>query len=110
MDGMNPAPQTPPSSAPQSAGVVPAAPSKKDGSVGPVLAIVVIVALLALGGWYYFTQVEGNLGSEDQQAVENLETQGTSDDLSAIEADVEATDFSSLDSASSDVNADFEGQ
>ncbi|MES2134790.1 MAG: hypothetical protein V4449_00935 [Patescibacteria group bacterium] len=111
MDQMN---QTPETSSSQVTPMTPKTHASKDASLGPIIAIVVIVVLLALGGWYYLTQVDGTLDQQsaaqakaDEAAIENLKTQGTSDELADIETDMNATDLSSLDSASSDVEAGF---
>lgn len=97
----------------------PAKPSSKAG-VGPVLGIIIIILLLALGGLYYFTkgvdeirdqnadQTETAVTPEDEAAV--IETQGTTANLNDIEADVGATDFSGLDAASVDVEASLQTQ
>jgi len=103
MDQMNSAPNATP---------VPPMPQKSEGGAGAMFAIVVIVVLLALGGVYYL-MTGGMLATEDGAAtgLENSQdpdvqaalSQSASDDLSDIEADVNATDFGSLDAAVSDV-------
>jgi len=77
----------------------------KPGSVGPVVAIVVIVAVLILGGLYYWgvqLNKEEMTGEEIEnlpdEGLESLETQGTSDTLGAIEEDLQTTDLDGLDS------------
>lgn len=88
-------------------------PSEKENQAGPLIGIIVIVAIIALGGYYYWTQNKDMLGGADadksgeeilngeDKTQEALENQSTSSAYSAIEADFNATnlDFDDLDSA-----------
>ncbi len=81
-----------------------------------VIAIVVIIALLALGGIYYAmtgggaqtpdtmptTQDAQNSTDPDVQAAMN---QSSADDLNSIQADANATDLGGMDAAVSNVNS-----
>ena len=87
----------------------------KDGGIGPTLSIILIIILIALGGLYYFTQgiEEYNDGYTDEnteQAVQELQTQGTSDEVAEIEADLEATDFSEIDAMMLELEAELNAQ
>jgi len=85
---------------------------------GPTIGIVIIVAILVLGGLYFWGKTLVELdrdeaptaeeirGQEDPQK-QALETQSNSDDISAIEGDVEATDFSQIDAELSDIEAEL---
>ncbi len=98
--------------------VSPSSTPKKDAmSAGPIAVIVIIVGLLAAGGWYFMNQnlqnlsdtapattVEG-LQNSDDPAVQAAMTQSSSDDLDSIQADVAATDFSGVDESAAAVNA-----
>lgn len=103
---MNGAPQN------QSATQVP----KKEGGIGPVIGIIIIIILLGLGGVYYFTagvdQIQndgtGSLSPEEEAAA--LLGQSASTDLSDIETDLEATDLSGLDGASTDFDSELQAQ
>lgn len=100
MDQPNPVP--PPPAAPQ--------PSKE--GVGPVVGIIVILLILAVGGLYYFFSqptvpgqgaaglptAEEVAASTDPDVQASL-TQGTSDALPAIEADLNATNLGAVDAA-----------
>lgn len=85
----------------------------KGGSAGSVIAIIIIIVLLALGAFYYITVEVDQLKDVDQAAQivgdeeDQLRTQGTSNDLADIEADLNATDLSGLDSASAGVDAEL---
>ncbi|XKT74673.1 MAG: hypothetical protein ACJKTH_01120 [Patescibacteria group bacterium UBA2163] len=91
-------------------------PSHKDGGFGPVIAIIIIIVILALGAMYYFTtgieQIQNNQPTEESTGINgdaeaNLQTQGSATDLDAIEADLDNTDFSGLDEASADFEAEL---
>lgn len=87
-------------------------PKQPGGGVAPVIAIIIIVLILALGGWYYFTQgiqqvTENDTALQDQQTVEELMAQGSSDTAAAIEADIYGTDLSEVDES---VQASVEGE
>lgn len=92
---------------------------KKEGGIGPVIGIIIIIILLGLGGVYYFTtgvnqiQNDGTIQedslSPEEEAAALLE-QSASTDLSDIEADLEATDLSGLDSASTDFDLELQAQ
>lgn len=86
---------------------------KKEGGFGSTLAIIVIILILIAGGVYYFTV---GISTVDDTAVEGdaaadvaaLNEQGTSDNLTDIEADLNATDLSGLDNAAADVDAELQ--
>ena len=86
----------------------------KKGGVGPVLGIIVIIILLALGGLYYFTKGIGQIPNYDSgnqdDAMMQMQEQSNSDALSDIDADVQATDFSEIDATLSDLDADASAQ
>lgn len=71
-----------------------------EGSAGPVIGIIIILAVIVLGGLYFWGQRtnEANL-EEDNLAAEldQIENQSSSDEVSSIEADLQATDIESLD-------------
>lgn len=98
---------------PHTEGVSPS--PKKDGGIGPVIGIVIVIIVLILGGVYYFTTGVNQIRNEQapvDSAVEAendaaaLREQGTSSDISSIEADIDATDLSGLD----DTAANFESE
>ncbi len=88
------------------------------GGVGPVLGIIVIIIVLALGGLYYFTKGVDQIPSpsadqaaltpEDEAAM--IEAQGTSANLSDIQADVNATDVSGLDNSAAAIDSTLQTQ
>ncbi|MDP3875217.1 MAG: hypothetical protein Q8Q22_01740 [bacterium] len=62
------------------------------GSNGLVIATIVIIVIIILGGLYFWNQRAGN-----DAVVDEINTQNNSDESSAIEADLNATDIESLD-------------
>ncbi|MDP3735294.1 MAG: hypothetical protein Q8R39_02605 [bacterium] len=91
--------------------------------VGPTVAIIVILLLLALGALYI---VGGRVAeradkeaaeptptdstTERDPALESLQSVGTSDELDAIDADLNATTLNSLDAETGAINAELNGQ
>ena len=75
-------------------------------SIGPIAGVVLVIAILAIGGFYFFGKevseraetpsVEEILGAPDQ-ALQSLQAQGTSDEVTAIEADLTGTNLENLD-------------
>lgn len=63
------------------------------GGSGLKLAAIVILIIVVLAGLYFWSQRSDS--AED--ALESIETQGTSDDAASIEADLDATDVENLD-------------
>ena len=76
------------------------------GQVGPIAGVILVIAVLAIGGFYFFGKevseraeaptAEEILSAPDQ-ALQNLQTQGTSDEVGAIEEDLTATNLDTLD-------------
>jgi hypothetical protein len=79
--------------------------NKNPESVGPVLGIVIIIAILVVGGIFAFTNRLSINSTQSAEEIEvspdettiNLSTQSTSTDLTTIEADAQATDLNNLD-------------
>jgi len=79
-----------------------------EGGVGPIIATVIILAVIILGGFYFWSQrgaqiapaadapVVAPLTAEQVQAVEK---QSTSDDTASIEADLKATNTAGVDAS-----------
>ena len=77
-------------------------------SFGPLVGIIIIIVVLLIGAFYFFNTKVDELqetellptiqsGGETEAIVNQLETQGTSDDIGAIEEDLNATDLENLD-------------
>lgn len=69
----------------------------KEGSVGPVIGLIIILAVLLLGGLYFWgnrAELKDIDSDQDIEAqIENIETQGNSDDLNSIESDLNNTNY-----------------
>ena len=73
-------------------------------SAGPIIGIIVILAIIILGGLYFWNQLTDNLGMmiddetmmHDDQ-VNQIKAQSGADDTASIEADLNATDVDNLD-------------
>lgn len=61
-------------------------------SAGPIIGAIVILAILILGGLYFWSQRAGN-----DAVIEEINTQTNSDAAATIEADLNATDIENLD-------------
>jgi hypothetical protein len=88
-------------------------PSTEERNLGPAIGVIVIIALIVLGGLYFWGQridrkspapMETGATQDMPAAREEtpgadlttLETQGTGDDITSISADIEATNLSEL--------------
>lgn len=86
-------------------------PEKK--SAGPVFGIIIIVVLLILGGFYFWGTLNDSMSpaeieAEIDTALESLETQSTSDEVSDIEADLDATLLDDLDKELEDIDLELD--
>lgn len=88
----------------------PLQPEKK--SVGPTIGLVIVVILIILGGIYFWNQQQNK--DSDSMAVENeammIKEQGTSNEVSSIEADLNATNLDNLDQELGNIDADLQAQ
>jgi len=80
-----------------------------EGGVGPVIALIIILAVIVLGGLYFWgqrtsnntTDIYGNPISpsvSDSNTIPVIDNQSSSDASASIEADLKATDIDSIDS------------
>ena len=98
---------------------------KGQSQVGPVIGIIIIVIVLALGGLYVWgTQLnrtensESEVGPTNQTAedisqapdptLDNLQTQSTSDELDTIEDDLDTTSLQGLDAEMNAINVELQ--
>ncbi|MFA6397450.1 MAG: hypothetical protein WDK96_01200 [Candidatus Paceibacterota bacterium] len=72
-------------------------------SHGALIGSIIVVVILIIGGIYFWnTDVkqalqEKQLNQQDEQLVQQLNTQGTSDELADIEKDLNDTQLDNLD-------------
>lgn len=65
---------------------------------------IIIIVLGAVAYWVYYARVS-IVSESSQSAIEQLELQETSDEVSDIEKDLNATSLEGLDSELSDIDA-----
>src|SRR3989344_3916136 len=83
----------------------------EEKSVGPIVGSIIVIVIIILGGLYFsgaklakYTQTpEEILG--DTTVTEELRSQSASDEVVDIEADLEASDFSDIDTDLSDIES-----
>lgn len=97
-------------------------PVSGERSVGPAIGIIVIIAVIVLGGLYFWgqraerekatpAQTEATTSNQTSQTsgadadIQAMNTQSSSDDVSSIEADLNSTNLSSLGSETTSINA-----
>jgi len=95
--------QTPMGSAPM--GGMMREPQKKS-SVGPIIGIVLVILIIVLGGLYFW----GKRLADNGDTLPPLEEEplSTSDEVSDIEADLDATDLESLDADAAAIEAELQ--
>lgn len=88
---------------------MPVMPDTQKKPIGPIIGLIVILALILLGGIYFYSTstypaLDENINTEstgdlEEEPVDNaaIESQSSSDDVTSIEADLEATNLDSLD-------------
>ncbi len=86
-------------------------PQKK--SSGPLIAVIIILALIVIGGLYFLKEKMARdtyVPPQEDSVTQELQAQSTSDDLNSIEADLNATDVDNLDQGASVIQAEIESQ
>lgn len=88
-------------------------------TLGPVVGTIIIVAVLVIGGLYYWgaqlnkqaivdeTLTGEEIAAEVDTSTEALGVQGTSDEVTAIEDDLDLTDLSDLDAELGNIDAEL---
>ncbi len=79
-------------------------------SMGPLLAVIIILALIIIGGLYFLKNRVSNeqAGPQNDSVVESLNMQSENDDLGSIEADLNASDFNNLDQGAAVIEAELQ--
>lgn len=77
----------------------------KEGSVGPVIGTIIILAVILLGGLYFWGNrndvQNANIEGQTQDELDQINTQSDSDDLNSIQDDLNSTDVN----VGSEINA-----
>ncbi len=78
-----------------------------NGSVGPIIGTIIILAVIVIGGLYFWSQrkTDNSLINEDRinKAVESINTQSNSDSSDSNGADLESTNTEDLDAELNDI-------
>ena len=93
--------------------------SPETKNTGSIIAIIIIVAIIIIGGLYFWGEKINNATKEDTGATteeilstpdektESLKKQGTSDSISDIDADLNSTDLDNLDAELQNIDAEL---
>lgn len=73
-----------------------------ENSTGPVIAIIIVLAVIILGGLYFWGE-RTNMNSYDtslttEESMDSITTQSSSDDLDSIESDLNETNIEDIGS------------
>lgn len=80
-------------------------------SIGPLIAVIVILAIIIIGGLYFLkTRMSAPIyePAGNDAVTESLRNQGSSDDLNSIEADLNATNVTDLDQGAAVIEAELQ--
>ena len=81
-------------------------------SVGPLIAVIIILALIIIGGLYFLKERSSQPvyapATTSDNITDSLNKQSSSDDLSSIEADLNATDINNLDQGAAVIEAELQ--
>ncbi len=96
---------------------VPPVNGKKEAGLGSAVAVVVIIGLAVLGLYYLSESFQGltiepevlptieDVRTSEDAGVQSLLMQGSSDEISSVEADLESTDLSEIDVVLTDIES-----
>lgn len=84
-------------------------------SMGPLIAVVLILALIIIGGLYFLKMRSSEryiapptTTNQTDSVADSLSQQGSSDDLDSIEADLNATNLDNLDQGAAVIEAQLQ--
>lgn len=73
----------------------------QESSTGPAIAIVIVLAMIILGGFYFWGErsksTDTTLEATPEEMISAIETQSTSDESSSIEEDLNNTELDNID-------------
>jgi uncharacterized protein HemX len=82
--------------------------------IGPVVGLAIIIIIIIFGGLYYWgTQLNRDVLTAEEivnqadPTLENLQAQSNSDEISAIEKDLNATELDNIDQELEQIDAEF---
>lgn len=78
-------------------------------SMGPLIAVIIILALIIIGGLYFLKERSSQQvyvpNTTNDIMTDSLNKQSGSDDLNSIEADLKTTDINNLDQGATAIEA-----
>lgn len=80
-------------------------------SLTPMILVVLLLAVIIIGGLYLIKSRSNNapyVPNQTDTVTESIQTQGNSDDLNSIEADLNAETFTNLDQGASVIEAELQ--
>jgi hypothetical protein len=80
-------------------------------SKGPLVAVIIILALIIIGGLYFLKQrasMPVYVPQTTDSITESLNTQSSSDELSSIETDLNSTDIENIDQGAAAIDAELQ--
>lgn len=82
---------------------------ESDKSYGPIIGLVIIIIIIALGSVYFLGQRDNKEADKaTAEQIEKINSQSSSDEIAEIEADLNATSFEGIDAEFTDADAEFE--
>lgn len=88
-------------------------PAEDDNNrLGPIVGVIIIVALIILGGLYMWNVSRDKVPEEipdvsSDSVVQELGSQGSTDGINPIQADIDTTDLDTLDEAFAEIEAEL---
>ena len=91
-------------------------PTEERGNrLGPIAGVIIIIALIILGGLYMWNVSRDKVLPVPQEmpdvtsdpVVQELESQGSTDGINPIQADIDTTDLDTLDEAFAEIEAEL---
>ncbi len=84
-------------------------PKKPDEGVGPVIGSIIIIALIVLGGLYYWGSIINSTQKTNEDVIETTTPAlNESDEIIDIEEDLEATDTEGIDKLLDEIDAEID--
>jgi predicted PurR-regulated permease PerM len=82
---------------------------KKDEGVGPVIGSIIIIAVIVLGGLYYWGSIIQNSSNAPENVTEeSLPALSESDEIIDIEQDLEATSADEIDALLDEIDSEID--
>lgn len=80
---------------------------QSDKQNGPVVGIIIVIIVLAIGGYYLFTQLQAQKAQREMDAIQQGDITENSNNITDIQADVQAQQ-DELDALDAETEADLQ--